>query len=240
MELNERQQQIYALLQEKKSLRVKELARTLYVAEMTIRRDLTEMESAGYLHRYHGGAVLPDERFASPIILRRYEHDTEKRRLAKRASAWLSDGISVFLDSSSTTAYLIPHLTRYRGLSVFTNSVYSSCQLAEQHIPHHLLGGDYLEQDMCTVGSVTEEEASRLNVDVAFFSIYAMTDDGLLTDYSALQQAVRRRILENAKAGVFLLESVKIHCPPSLYTLCRAEDVAAVLTPENDPLSPAD
>lgn len=240
MELNERQQTIYSLLREKKRVRVRELAGALYVAEMTVRRDLAAMESAGYLRRYHGGAILPEDGSAGPISLRRYEHEAEKRRLAKRAAAYLADGLSVFLDSSSTVSYLIPYLAQYRKLSVFTNSVCSSRQLAERHIPHHLLGGDYWEQDMCTIGSVTEEQAARLNVDVAFFSIFAMTDDQLLTDPSAPQLAVRRRILQNAKVSVFLLEASKIHCPASLYTLCHAEDVTAILTPENDPHPPAD
>ena len=49
MKENLRQQEILDLLYEKGRVSVKEFSKTLYVSEMTIRRDLAEMEKGGYL-----------------------------------------------------------------------------------------------------------------------------------------------------------------------------------------------
>ena len=58
MVLNSRQQEIMQILKGKGSVSVSELSKVLFASEMTIRRDLTDMEKSGFLRRYRGGAVL--------------------------------------------------------------------------------------------------------------------------------------------------------------------------------------
>ncbi|MBQ8207289.1 MAG: DeoR/GlpR transcriptional regulator, partial [Clostridia bacterium] len=53
-----RKKDILELLYEKGKVTVSELSKTLFVSEMTVRRDLAEMEKGGFLRRYRGGAVL--------------------------------------------------------------------------------------------------------------------------------------------------------------------------------------
>jgi DNA-binding LacI/PurR family transcriptional regulator len=55
-----RRDSILRLLQARGSVRVSELAETLDVAEMTVRRDLVAMDKAGLLRRTHGGAEALD------------------------------------------------------------------------------------------------------------------------------------------------------------------------------------
>lgn len=54
--LNERQQKILERLETKKYISVNELGESLNVSLVTIRKDLTILEEAGYLYRTHGGA----------------------------------------------------------------------------------------------------------------------------------------------------------------------------------------
>ena len=70
MELNSRQQEILDILYKTGKISVAELARRLYVAEMTVRRDLAAMERSGFLKRYHGGAVLMSDRKEMPLLHR--------------------------------------------------------------------------------------------------------------------------------------------------------------------------
>ena len=60
MILTERQNSILKTLKANRTANVKWLAKTLYVSEATIRRDLKEMQSLGLLERSHGGAILPE------------------------------------------------------------------------------------------------------------------------------------------------------------------------------------
>ena len=227
-----RQKEILTLLSEKGRVSVAELSRTLYVSEMTVRRDLAEMEKGGYLTRYRGGAVLKQSDGEMPVSERYFMNTEEKRALAARAEAYLSDGVTVFLDSSSTCAYLLPHLAKYKGITLVTNSVKTLLSAAEAHIPTLLVGGEYYEQDMCLVGSLAEESVRALNVDVAFFTTAAYEKEtGIISDFDLRQTAIRRLILKNARTSVFLFESYKLG-KRLLYTLAHKNEVSVILITE--------
>lgn len=229
MALDGRQKDILALLYEKGRISVGELSRTLYVSEMTIRRDLSEMEKEGYLRRYRGGAVLRQSDGEMPVSERYLMHREEKRALAALAAAHLSDGATVFLDSSSTCAYLLPHLAEREGITLVTNSVKTLLAAAELHLPAILIGGEYYEQDMCLVGSLAEESVRALNVDVAFFTTAAYdAETGIISDFDLRQTAIRKLVLKNAKKSVFLFESYKCG-RRMLYTLANRRDVTVLV-----------
>ena len=163
-----------------------------------------------------------------PIAERVLVDKDEKKTLCLRALPYLCDHSTVYLDSSSTCLYLIPHLQRYKNIRIITNSVQAVLDASAFHIPCLLIGGEYYEQDMCFVGSIAERYASELNVDVAFFTTAAYSDDGVISDFDVKQTMIRRVILKNAKKSIFLFERSKIG-QKMTYTLCRREDVTEVI-----------
>lgn len=225
---NERQKTILAILREEGHISVKEIARRLHYSEMTIRRDLLALEGAGLLERCHGGATeLSGAR--SPIAVRAYAHDESKKKLAKKAAAYLHDGMTVFLDSSATSPYLIPYLAEHRRIRAVTNSIHCLLLLSEYHIPTYLLGGAYNEADQCTEGPATDAAARELHVDLAVLSSQSVDEDGLVTDTEERQTAVRREILKNAEKTILLFDQSKLG-RRDLFTLCRREDVTEMIT----------
>ena len=57
MKLTERQKKMLELFETRERLKVKELTKLFYVSDMTVRRDLDELEGMGYITRFRGGAV---------------------------------------------------------------------------------------------------------------------------------------------------------------------------------------
>jgi len=57
-EKKKRLKKIIHFLNQKDEVTVKEIARSLNVSEMTIRRDLNDLENEKIIKRTHGGAVL--------------------------------------------------------------------------------------------------------------------------------------------------------------------------------------
>ena len=222
MKLSERQKQIFDLICEHKRLSVSVLAKTLYVTEMTVRRDLSEMERKGYIKRYRGGAVLPPEDDGFPVSQRMYVDETEKKELARRGSSFLRDGMTVFIDSSTTSHFLIPHIKKKNGIRIVTNSVNALMIASNMQIPCHLIGGDYSAPEMCCVGPLANELAQRMNVDIAFMSTQGIADDGRITDSFMEVTAVKECILKNARQTVFMFETSKKNKTGS-YTLCRRD-----------------
>ena len=229
---NERQQQIFQLVQEKGKISVEHLAKTLFVSEMTVRRDLMQMEKEGLLKRYHGGAIANNEQ-ELPISKRIYMDEAEKRILGKKAAHYLHDDISVFLDSSSTVLYIIPYIKTFQNITLITNSVKTLMMASRYHLPCTLIGGDYYAHDMCLLGPMAQQAAEKINVDVAFFSVLSLSDDGFITDRDPLPRQVLQIIMKYAKQSIFLFETMNLH-RKSLYTLCHVDEVSAVLIPDED------
>ena len=228
MDNSARKGEILEILYERGRVSVGELAKKLYVSEMTIRRDLSEMESGGYLKRYRGGAVLKGDLREMPISERVFIDETEKKELGAKGAEHLCDNIMVYLDSSSTCLYIIPHLCAYKNIRVVTNSVKALLNVSALHIPCILIGGEYYEQDMCLVGSIAEREAMDFNIDVAFMSTAACSDDGTVSDFDLTQTSVRRVIMRNAAKSIFLFEKSKLG-KKLTYTLCRENDDKVII-----------
>ncbi len=229
MELNTRQQEILDILYETGKISVANLAKRLYVAEMTVRRDLSAMEKGGFLKRYHGGAVLIANQRTMPLSHRIMFDEDEKKALAKKCLPFLEDNKVIYIDSSSTCQYIIPHIATFKNMKIITNSVQALLTASSLHIPCVLIGGDYYEQDMCLIGSIAEQYARELNVDVSFFTTAAYSTDGVISDFDEAQLFIRRIMLKNSTQSVFLCERSKIG-KKMLHTLCRSEDITAVLT----------
>ena len=227
--MKERHKEILEILYRNGRASVAELTRALFVSEMTVRRDLIEMERGGFLRRYRGGAVLKINMGEMPIGERLLLDRREKEELAKKCTEYLSDNATVFIDSSSTCQYILPYLSQYENITVVTNSVSALLTLGKLHVFTILVGGEYYEQDMCTVGSLAERYVSNLNVDVAFYTTSAISDDGVISDFDLKQTMIRSYMMKNASKNVFLFEKEKFG-KKHLYTLCRAEDATAVLT----------
>ena len=226
--LNERQEQMLSLLKKKNRVTVAKLAKTLYVSEMTVRRDLAVLEKEGYAERFHGGAVYVSSEAFLPLSSRDVLHQAEKERLAGLVRKHLHDSATVFIDSSSTCSYIIPVLSEFRGIKIITNSVYSLLKAAQFGIPCLLTGGEYDPHDMCLVGYSAERFLSDLNIDIGFFTALGISDDGIISDNDPDQAAVRIAVLHRTAKKVFLFSSEKLR-RKCLYTVCMKDDADDVI-----------
>src|SRR5699024_10148234 len=99
-------------------LSVKDLQEDFHVSDETIRRDLKLLEEQGRLRRVHGGAILPRMTEEQPIDVRNRIKRREKATIARLAAHLIQEGMSVFLDTGTTTLALANRLTQFRELTV--------------------------------------------------------------------------------------------------------------------------
>lgn len=227
MEYKDRKKDILDILYTNGRVSVSKLAKTLFVSEMTIRRDLSEMEKDGVLKRYRGGAVLIAVSSQMPVAQRFFIDESEKIYLSKKAIKFLSDDLTVFIDSSTTCQYIIPYINRFKNITIITNSVNALLIASKSQIPCALIGGKYYSKDMCFVGSIAEQYANEFNVDIAFFSSLGLSEDGIISDNDIDQMMIRKIIMSHSKKNIFLFEKNKLN-KIYLYTLCHTTDVDEV------------
>lgn len=227
MTLNERQKEILRELEKHRQVRVTALAEQLFASEMTIRRDLEYLENEGFLTRCHGGAVPLGNHLHYPIKYRMWINAKEKKELAAKAAAHIRDGMVIFINSSSTCAYLIPHLRELQNLHIVTNSVYFVTLPGNAHLSCTLTGGDYDGIEQCLGGAAAEAFLADLNPDLAILSCEGVTEQGEITESRGDMARIAKAAVKNAAQTVFLMDSSK-KGNKYTYTVCRVSEIAGV------------
>ncbi len=228
--MNERQRDILSYVNANKQASVGELAAKFFVSDMTVRRDLVYLESKGFLKRYHGGAVSEEQTIMQPLQIRSSRNNKEKAALAEEAAKHLCNGQMIYLDSSSTCSYLIPHIAKFEGITVVTNSSRQLLLLSDRNISTIFIGGTYYGRDMCCVGENAVEQIKNMNYDLGFFSSTGYMPEGKITDSEPHQTAIRIAAVRNSGKAIFMFDQTKIgKLYP--YTLCHESDVFKVITP---------
>ncbi len=164
----QRRHAIMQVLQEQGEVSVEQLVQLFETSEVTIRKDLTALESNGFLLRRYGGAVL----MPKDLIDESQEENLSNRKLAiaKLAAERITDHNRIIVDSGSTTAALIKQLNRKQGLVVMTNSLSVATELrALENEPTLLMtGGTWDTRSESFQGKVAEQVLRSYNFDQLF------------------------------------------------------------------------
>ena len=158
------------------------------------------------------------------------EHIPVKKRLAAKAAGLLHPGETVFLDASTTTLYLIPHLKEIPDLTVITNSPRACVALAELGVRCLCTGGEMLEGSHALVGSDAERFVRGIRAHACVFSARGVQGDAV-TDSSKGERDITRAMLESAARGILLYDASKRgKCYP--YEVTRLSCVDEVVSEE--------
>ncbi|MBE7050714.1 MAG: DeoR/GlpR transcriptional regulator [Ruminococcaceae bacterium] len=227
MQKNEREREIITILKDKNGfITVQELCKKLFASESSIRRDLTALENRGVIKRTYGGAELITN-FSNVISFnKRFHHNVEAKKLiAKKASKLIKDGNIIFLDQSSTSFYLANEIIYRNTLTVITNNIEILCLLSNSSIKVVSSGGFLSSENRsCLIGSDAHNIFENTYSDITFFSTKSLSDDGIISDCTREEVALRNTMLKNSAKKIFLCDSEKFGTR-SAYKQCTLSDV---------------
>jgi DeoR/GlpR family transcriptional regulator of sugar metabolism len=187
---------------------VNELAGMFDVSQVTVRKDLDQLEQKGLIRRQHGYAVAiaPDN-----LLSRLALHYELKRRIAAAAAEEVPNGSTVMIESGSCCALLADELAKTkRGVTVVTNSAFIADYVrANPGLSVVLLGGDYQQESQVTVGPLVEQCLVNFHVDLLFIGIDGYTVESGFTGRNHLRAAVVKAMARRAKDVIVLTESAK-------------------------------
>lgn len=211
MLVNERHNQIIQELRNDPHITVKELAGKLNFSEPTIRRDLTELHRRGIITKYYGGAILNEGTTDReiPFVIRENEKSQTKSEIGMLATKYISDGMVIMLDGSTSAYHLVPYLSRYKDIVVITSGAKTALALAELHIPVFSTGGKMQPNSFAYIGREAEDTVRRYNADIMFFSCRGLSDDGMMSDPAIEESNLRRVMFEKCKQKYLLCDGSK-------------------------------
>ena len=183
------------------SVRIGPAASRFAVSEMTIRRDLLELESLGMARRVRGGAVA-----VLPVAFagRHHARPKAKARIAAKARAMVPGSGAIGIDASSTLVRLATALDRARELLVVTNGQESFAALqSKPGITATLTGGNLDPRTGSLVGPMACRAAGSILLNKLFVSAAAV-DPTVGSSETAIEEAEVKRTMVDVAADVVL------------------------------------
>lgn len=209
-----RQQHALGMIRARGSVSVAALAGSLAVSEATVRRDLDMLAEQGLVDRVRGGACAPrapihPEADAHPFRVVATQASQEKRMIARRAAALVSDGDVVALDIGTTVFAMCEHL-RARSITVVTASLAVVRALADApRIDVVILGGVLRSNYESMVGVLTESCLRQVRADIAFLGAAGVRPDGSVLDSTPSEVPIKRAMIDIATRSWLLVDHQK-------------------------------
>jgi DeoR family L-fucose operon activator len=207
-----RQQSILELLSQRDWLTTDALADRLSVSKETIRRDLNGLQQQGKILRQHGRARLihPDSRDSGePFGARLKSHYADKADIARHALDWISEGMTLALDASSTCFHLARQLPDI-ALTVFTNSLPICHEMAKRERITLICSGGTLERKYRSyVNPALVTQLRSLEIDLFIFSCEGVDEQGIMWDPVEHNAAFKAQLLHRASQSLLLIDKSK-------------------------------
>lgn len=190
-----------------------ELAESLNVSEMTIRRDIEILESEGLLRRIMGGAISLRGTSAEPSFeSRASESAREKEHIANAVVDLLVPGETVLLDSGSTVLS-VARAIRKRGVSitVITPSALAGIELSDAPgVTVYLTGGLLRPSELSLIGPETINALSSYNCDTYVMGVAGVDSEGGISEYHYEEAHVKQAAVKAAKRVIVAADQSKM------------------------------
>ena len=197
-----------AQLEKHGTVRIGPAAQQLGVSEMTIRRDLLELEGLGLARRVRGGAVA-----VGPVAFegRRHARTGAKSKIAAKLRPLVPATGAIGLDASSTLLRLAGLLDRARDLVVLTNGrdAFAALQ-GKPGLEPVLTGGSLEEHTGSLVGPVACRAAGSVLINRLFLSAAALDPQVGASETTIADAEVKQAMAAVATDIVLAVDSSKL------------------------------
>lgn len=241
MTREERHRLVCDVVQATGRIKVADLAARMQVSEMTVRRDLEELEARGVVTRVHGGAVSNVSRSFEPgFAARSLQHVEAKQRIGQAAAGLVRDGETVIVDAGTTTLHVVRNLRRDLRIRALALSLFIADELADlPNVTLMIPGGQVRRHERSFVGPATTAMLEQLTFDTTFVTVGGVDVEAGCTEYEFDDAETKKAALNSARRKVVVADSSKIGAV-AFVRLCRASDIDILVTDSAAPVDVVD
>jgi len=231
----ERQAQILRLIRQHGFIHTDEIAATLRVSTVTIRRDIKELDQQSLIKVEHGGATSVGylEAVPEPIFETKMQMNAlQKQAIGLKVVAFIEDGDTIIIDAGTTCLQIARNLkaAKFNQLTVITNDIVSARELSPiANITIILLGGILCFQYYNSYGPFAESTLSNLRANKFFFAFDGFTPDRGFSSTFLGEVPLKQKMLDISSRIIAVSDSSKIGVD-ALYTICEPQRVHALIT----------
>lgn len=232
----ERQGKILEILAQKKVVTVEELCKLLYSSGATIRRDLSILSANRLIHRTHGGAMHIESGGGEfPLTVRESENMFLKEIIAVKALPLIKDGMTLFMDSSSTVSALAEKMNGFNNLRIVTNGIKTCNILSDKEgIEVYCTGGKLRDNAKSLGGETAISNIQKFNADIALLSCRGITPNEGVSDTNETEANVKRAFIAHSEKVVLMCDSSKFG-KRYFCKICDTRDVYKIVSDKDFP-----
>lgn len=224
---------ILEILTREERVEVARLAELVGVSQVTVRKDLDQLETQGLIHREHGFALIGS---MDDVGNRLAYHYDIKRAIAAAAVSTIQNGETVMVENGSCCALLAEAAAKNRrDVTIVTNSAFIASYI--RGIPGAkivLLGGDFQAESQVMVGPITRKCAEEFFVDKLFIGTDGYTEQIGFGGTDRMRAEAVRDMAKQAAHVIVLTEAEKFS-QQGVVALLKADQVSAVYTDDRIP-----
>ena len=195
-----RRKKIYQALEKHGSVKVDELAEQLHTSPLTIRRDLDHLEQQNLVERYYGGASIRRNRSGPANSV----DSSYKHAIARHAAQFVSDGDTIFINSSSTALLTIKYITA-KMVTVITNNGKAIFSDLNEDINIILTGGELRPPKEVMLGEFALNNLNLVTANKCFLGCSGLTVEEGFTTAAMQEVAINQLMLSRVTGKKYIL-----------------------------------
>lgn len=235
-----RRRRILELVEREGAISLRHLAEATETSEVTVRRDLRQLESEGRLVRQRGGAEAAPSAPSGSVETTGSTEPTyaektrvaavHKNAIAARAATLISPGDAIVIGAGTTTHALAQRIANLQDVAVVTNSILVAEALAASTaIDVTLTGGSLRGPTFALVGPAAESSLGHIHAERLFISGNGLTAARGLTTPNPVVASMDRALVAAAREVVVLVDHTKIGHDTMALTV-PTESITTVIT----------
>lgn len=195
------------------AVRVTDIAGQLGVSDMTIRRDLEELDNRRLIRRVHGGAtaISPGTSDEPGFLAKSSLETAAKHAIAREAAGLVEPGMTIAISAGTTTHAFAQAIATIPDLTIVTNAT-DAANLLFDAVPASsqvVLTGGVRTPSHALVGPMAISALRDLHVDMVFHGFHGFAVDAGFTCPNLAEVATAQAMIECGHQLVVLVDHTK-------------------------------
>lgn len=208
---------------------MEELKTRFKISMNTTRLDVAELVSKGTIRKVYGGVCSNHKNSLIPFDEREAKNKQSKMAVGREAATLVEEGDIIYIDSGTTTMYIMDYLGEKKNVTVLTNNLNAiNKALAFPNLTVISLPGALERKTNSFVSADTVRIMEKYNINKAFMASSGLSEAGTITTSSPLEFEIKKSAMLNSQKHYLLIDSSK-YGKSALLTFATVSDMTKII-----------
>ena len=193
----------------KGTVSLQKLAEHFQVSQNTVRRDVAELLNRGRIMKVYGGVSAQMDTQPLNLATRAISNMSEKTKIGRLAAEMVSDESTIFLDSGTTVACMVPYLAEKKDITIITHSLNIMYEAAKYPSLNIISLGGIYSHTTSSFSVSSFDLISDLNADAVFIAATGISLEKGITHNTYFDAETKKRIVSCSDKVILLADDSK-------------------------------